>query len=303
MVKGLGNGFEKALSLVKFPEVADEFTGAGVKVVFIDSGCSPEHPLKDCVNLTETSRIDTESHGAYVHAVLASMLPDAEFYLVKVPDPLTDNLLITALSEASRLSPHVINLSITSEVPSDGTDPASTYVNHVARRSVVAVAAGNGGPKMMSIGSPAVAEKALTVGAVDTRGRLWKRSSRGPTLDGRWKTEIVAPTGYKPPKSSEEVWGTSFATPIAAAVAAHLNKRLNNPYTATRVMMLTAAPVNIVQAPATTLTGLRKAALIRKLVATWPRIYDPRNLAGMGLVDAAAAAALLKQLAQTFSTL
>lgn len=300
----MGNEFEKALGLVKYLEVADEFTGQGVRVVFIDSGCSRDHPIKDCVNLTDTSKIDTEGHGAHVHAVLARMLPDAEFYLVKVPDPLSDNLLITAVNEAARLSPHVINLSIASETPSDGSDPASVYVNHVSKKSLVAVAAGNGGPKMMSIGPPAVAENALTVGAVDLRGRLWRRSSRGPTLDGRWKPDLVAPTGYRPPTGAKaEVWGTSFAAPVAAAVAAPFVKQIGDTAVVTKIMQLAASPVNLSQPPAPTLTGLRKASLIRKLSTTWPRIFDPRNLAGMGLVDAAKTLQIFKTLHNALSHL
>ncbi|MCX8200814.1 MAG: S8 family serine peptidase [Candidatus Caldarchaeum sp.] len=304
LVKGLGHGFEKALALVKFLEVAEEFSGSGLRVAFIDSGCSKDFPLKDCINLTETSKIDTEGHGAYVHAVLASMLPDAEFILVKVPDPLSDNQLITALNEAVKQSPHVINLSITSETPSDASDPASVYVNHVSKKSLVAVAAGNGGPKMMSIGPPAVAENALTVGAVDLRGRLWKRSSRGPTLDGRWKPDVVAPTGYKPPTDAKtEVWGTSFAAPIAAAIAAPFVKKIGETSAVARILQIAASPVNISQPTTPALTGLRKASLIRKLSTTWPRIFDPRNLAGMGLVDASKTLQIFKTLTKPFSPL
>jgi hypothetical protein len=105
--------FEQALSLIKFLDVEGEMTGSGVRVVFIDSGCGRGLPLRDCINLTESSDIDTEGHGSAVHAVLASMLPDAEIYLVKVPDPLPDHVLITALNEAHKLLPHAINLSIT----------------------------------------------------------------------------------------------------------------------------------------------------------------------------------------------
>jgi subtilisin family serine protease len=293
--------FEQALSLIKFLDVEGEMTGSGVRVVFIDSGCGRGLPLRDCINLTESSDVDTEGHGSAVHAVLASMLPDAEIYLVKVPDPLPDHVLITALNEAHKLLPHAINLSITSEIPSDGSDPASTYVNHVASRSVVAVAAGNGGPRMMSIGSPAVAGNAVTVGATDLRGRLWKRSSRGPTLDGRWKPNIVAPTGYRPPNTSQEPYGTSFSTPLAAAVAACLMKQLNNPSTVARILELTATPVNLAQPTTPLLTGLRKAELVKKLLTAWPRIFDPRNLAGMGMLNASAAHRLTQQLRKAFS--
>ncbi|MCS6770364.1 MAG: S8 family serine peptidase [Candidatus Caldarchaeum sp.] len=283
----------------------ERYGGGGLRVVFIDSGCGRDLPLKDCVNLSNNSVVDTDDHGAHVHAILASMLPDAELILVKVPETLPDNLLITALNEAMKLSPHIISLSITSEVPSDGSDPTSTYVNHVAEKSLVAVSAGNGGPRMMSIGSPAVAEGALTVGAADVRGRLWRRSSRGPTLDGRWKPNVVAPTGFTPPhaKSRKEVWGTSFAAPIAAAVAAPLVKQLSSPAAAAKILELTASSVDIHAAPPPTLTGLRKASLIRKLIHNWPHLYDPRNFAGMGMVNAAAALKLAETLRSCFSTL
>ncbi|MEM1943781.1 MAG: S8 family serine peptidase [Candidatus Caldarchaeum sp.] len=301
----MAGSFEKALGAVRFLEVEDLYGGSGLRVVFIDSGCGRDLPLKDCINLSNDSTVDTEDHGAHVHAILASMLPDAEIILIKVPDPLPDNVLITALNEALKLSPHVISLSITSEVPSDGSDPSSTYVNHVAEKSLVAVSAGNGGPRMMSVGSPAVAVNALTVGAADVRGRLWRRSSRGPTLDGRWKPNVVAPTGFIPPASKErkEVWGTSFSTPIAAAVAAPLVKKLGSPETAARILELTACSVDLNTAPPPTLTGLRKASLIRKLMQNWPRLYDPRNFAGMGMVNAEAALRLAEKLRRSISTL
>jgi len=293
--------FEQALSLIRFLEVGRELTGSGVRVVFIDSGCGKDLPVKDCINLTESSDIDTEGHGSAVHRILAAMLPDAEIYMVKVPDPLPDNVLITALNEAHKLMPHAVNLSITSEIPSDGSDPVSVYVNHVASRSVVAVAAGNGGPRMMSVGSPAVASAALTVGATDLRARLWRRSSRGPTLDGRWKPNIVAPTGYRPPNMSQELYGTSFSTPLAAAVAACLMKQLKDPSTVARILELTATPVNLAQPTTPLLTGLRKAELVKKLLTSWPRIFDPRNLAGMGMLNASAAHRLTQQLRKAFS--
>ena len=295
--------FEQALSLIRFLEVGGEFTGSGVRVVFIDSGCGKDLPVKDCINLTESSDIDTEGHGSAVHRILAAMLPDAEIYMVKVPDPLPDNVLITALNEAHKLMPHAVNLSITSEIPSDGSDPVSFYVNHVASRSAVVVAAGNGGPRMMSVGSPAVAAGALTVGATDLRGRLWSRSSRGPTLDGRWKPNIVAPTGYRPPNSSKELYGTSFSTPLATAVAACLMKQVNDPSTVVRILELTATSINLAQPSTPLLTGLRKAELVKKLLTTWPRIFDPRNLAGMGLLNAAAAHRLTRQMRKAFSTI
>ncbi|GBC68386.1 Serine protease AprX [archaeon HR01] len=277
---------EKALSMARFLELCENESGDGVRIVIIDSGAGGGLPVQDSVNLTQQSIIDTENHGSIIHSIICHILPEAEIYVVKVPDPLPDNILITALKEAMEFQPHAINLSITSEIPSDGTDPTSTYVNHVSEKSLVAIAAGNGGPRLMSVGSPAVAEKALTVGATDMRGRVWKRSSRGPTLDGRWKPNIVAPTGYTPPGLGSAAVGTSFSTPLATALGAVLVKKLHNPQLAIKVVELTATSIPVSQPPHPALAGLRKAAALRQLLDAWPRLTDPRNHCGMGLINA-----------------
>jgi hypothetical protein len=63
------------------------------------------------------------------------------------------------------------------------------------------------------------------VGAVDGRGDAQKTySSEGPTADGRFKPELVAPTNthIAGPKGPREVGGTSIAAPNAAGAAAVL---------------------------------------------------------------------------------
>ena len=140
----------------------------------------------------------------------------------------------------------------------------------------------------MSIGSPAVAEEALTVGATTTQGRLWKASSRGPTLDGRWKPNIVAPTNYTLGNKKEKLLlaGTSFATPLATCLSAILQKTIREPYTTRKIIELTAKPIPYTPAGAPTLQGIRKQSIIRKLVEAWPRLTDPRNHTGMGMINA-----------------
>ncbi len=289
MVWKVAGSFEEALSIARFPEVCQDESGDGCRIAIIDSGICKGLPVSDYVNLTDRSIIDTDGHGSIMHAIISRILPEAEIYMVKVPDPLPDNLLITALKEAVKFNPHSVNLSITSEIPSDGSDPSSIYINHLSGRTLVAVAAGNGGPRLLSIGSPAVAEMALTVGAADLRGRLWKRSSRGPTLDGRWKPNIVAPTGFIPPDHTAEALGTSFSTPFATALGAILVKRLHDPYLAMKIMELTATPIPISTSVNPLLAGMRRAAAVRRLIEAWPRLTDPRNMAGMGLVNASEA--------------
>jgi hypothetical protein len=85
--------------------------------------------------------------------------------------------------------------------------------------------AGFGGSPRASIPTPGDAAGSVTVGAVDWRGNLLKAySSQGPTLDGRLKPDLVAPTNTRVlgPSGPRAVGGTSIAAPNAAGVAAVL---------------------------------------------------------------------------------
>jgi subtilisin family serine protease len=93
---------------------------------------------------------------------------------------------------------------------------------------ILCVANGNEGPNPRTVGSPAVAKNVISVGACVTltSNDLAYFSSRGPTIDGRIKPDVVAPgttitsakfqttTGYT------EMQGTSMATPQISGVSA-----------------------------------------------------------------------------------
>ena len=105
-----------------------------------------------------------------------------------------------------------------------------------------------------SIGSPADARGAMSVGAVHydyyNLGRITDYSSRGPTTDGRFKPELVAPSGVSTVSYGESVdyyayTGTSAAAPHVAGAAA-LIKSANPSYSRTQLWdALVAATVDI----------------------------------------------------------
>jgi serine protease AprX len=92
-------------------------------------------------------------------------------------------------------------------------------------------AAGNSGPGERTIATPAVSTKVITVGASDDNDKVADFSSRGPTVDGYEKPDVVAPgVGIIAGRSKNtalgrviddyyvELSGTSMATPFAAGV-------------------------------------------------------------------------------------
>jgi serine protease AprX len=92
-------------------------------------------------------------------------------------------------------------------------------------------AAGNSGPGERTIATPGVSTKVITIGASDDNDRVADFSSRGPTVDGFEKPDVVAPgvniiagrakntaLGRLIGDYYVELSGTSMATPLAAGI-------------------------------------------------------------------------------------
>jgi serine protease AprX len=234
--------------------------GAGVAIAVLDSGVDAAHSDLDqgkviaFEDLTPNDRAqpyDDNGHGTHVSATAAGdgdgsgggfrgVAPGASIVSVKVLNASlkgSGSVVIAGIDwvVANRNSFGVpirmIVLSLQDELGacSGGTDTVSTAVNEAhALGLLVVVAAGNGGPGTCSIGAPAAAAGAFTVGAMadSSEGgfRLAPFSGRGPTLDGRIKPDVVAPgvgiTSASRGSGYEARSGTSMAAPFVAGVAA-----------------------------------------------------------------------------------
>ncbi|WP_017471040.1 S8 family serine peptidase [Amphibacillus jilinensis] len=166
----------------------DEYTGKGVKVGVIDTGIDYQHPdlapnFKGGYDLVDFDDDPMETtadqgiptiHGTHVAGIIAAngafqgMAPDAELYGYRGLGPGgmgTTIQVIAALERAVNDGMDIINLSLGNAV--NGPDwPTSIAVNRAVEKGVsVVIANGNTGPDLWTVGSPATATDAISVGA------------------------------------------------------------------------------------------------------------------------------------------
>ncbi len=257
------------------------FTGSGIGICIVDTGIFAGHEefLDATTGLskvvasqgfvgTSTEADDDNGHGTHVASIAAGdgtpvsiddfarrfkgVARNALLYAAKVLDANgqgpSDDVAAGIDWCANQQGVKVINLSLGSSGSCDGNDLISQTVDAaVTRGKVVVVAAGNGGAAPKTIGCPAAARQAITVGAAaewstasEPLGEsdgiyLAPFSSRGPTADARIKPDIVAPgvsivAAYPDPSGSglfgctndcyAALSGTSMAAPFTAGTVA-----------------------------------------------------------------------------------
>lgn len=238
------------------------YTGAGVIVGVVDTGVDQTHPdLAGKVIATENfvapmdpTLGDNIGHGTHVASTIAGtgagsggryrgVAPDAQVVSAKVcfsvgcPDSAVIAGMEWAVLEAGAT---IVNMSLGGP-DSEGIDPMEEAVNRLTAEHGVlfVVAAGNSGPRSSTVSSPATAEAALGVAAVDKRDRIASFSSRGPRRpDFGIKPEVSAPgvdivaalaAGANIGTPIDGIYtslnGTSMATPHVAGAAALLKQR------------------------------------------------------------------------------
>jgi len=232
------------------------FQGEGMKIAIVDTGIDPTHADFEGRVAAMTSFVggngtDDNGHGTHVAGIAAGtgaasdgkyrgVAPAASLYIAKVLDANGSGAMsgvMAGIEWAVDQGAHVINLSLGSAGPCDGTDALSTLCDEAVQQYgvVVCTAAGNAGPASATVGSPGCARWVITIGAVDDNDRVTNFSSRGPTSDGRVKPDIVFPgagivsaqangTALGPVVAPGyvELSGTSMATPHATGSVALL---------------------------------------------------------------------------------
>lgn len=299
-------------------------TGRGIVVAVLDTGIYA-HPdlegrivgFKDLVK-NKTNPYDDNGHGTHVAGDIGSdgsqsdnlyrgPAPEAGLVGVKVLDKNGAGTLSTVIEgvqwcidNKESLGIRILSMSLGSTATEPYTDdPACQAVEKAWTNGiVVCVAAGNDGPQPKTITSPGIDPLVITVGAADDMDTIttddnqaaWF-SSRGPTIDGLIKPDVLAPgvniISLRSPGSTLDKenkksrignWyiplsGTSMATPVCAGVAAQVLQR----------------------------DGLLTPDQVKKrLMENTNPLYgiDP-NIQGAGVIDAVKAADAVKKAFQT----
>lgn len=239
-------------------------TGSGVKVAVLDTGVDTAHPdVKDRIVATDSFVPDQDvqdrvGHGTHVASTVAGtgaasggkekgVAPGADLVVGKVlgdEGEGQESWVISGMEWAARTQhARVVNMSLGSSEPSDGTDPMSQSLNALSAETgtLFVVSAGNTSPAHpvvapYTIGAPAAADAALTVGAVDTADQPAIFSLIGPLVGSEGlKPDLTAPgVGVLAARSQymrtgegsyTTMSGTSMASPHVAGAAVLLAQR------------------------------------------------------------------------------
>lgn len=236
-------------------------TGKGVGVAVLDTGLFPHGDFDDRIIAFadmvnhRTSPYDDCGHGTHICGIIGGsgassdgryqgMAPGCNLIAVKVLDRkgngyATDVLagISWILERKEELGIRIVNISVGS-YGKRGMSENSALVKGVNRAwdagLVVVVAAGNNGPKRMSITTPGISRKVITVGCSDDNtevvvggSRMVDYSGRGPTAACVCKPDVVTPGCSVVSCASHGSRytiksGTSMSTPIVSGAIALL---------------------------------------------------------------------------------
>jgi len=267
-------GTKKLVELSHASEL--QYDGSGTKVCVVDTGISIAHPAfagKKVKSLHISrfgidSLVDSNGHGTFVSAAVVgkevtsvkgikcSGISNAQLVSVKAlrtPFGISRSSdILKAIEVGQREGVKVYSMSLGSAATEPYTiDPVCKVITYLTNgeKKIFVVAAGNDGPDAGTINSPGHCKEALTVGSCNMQESASEFSSRGPTIDGLIKPDVVffggesdgkelihGPTsprsvldpsdGYVaviPRRAYASLVGTSMATPFVAGIIARWN--------------------------------------------------------------------------------
>lgn len=296
---------------------SEGFDGSNVKIAILDSGIDGEtsHGAFEERIVYEESFVNTfngfssnesthdyHGHGTHVAGIAAGAGTDyrgiaykADLVNLKVSDMSghsTPEAMLAAIDEAIIQRVDVISISIGFGKSSPwglGDEITLAVDSAVDAGIVVVVAAGNEGTedRLASIGSPASARKAITVGATNGSYKVASFSSRGPSFNYKVDPDIVAP-------------GVQIIAPLAPGCLIELayeslvNVELGNYLTLSGTSMSTPVVSGAVALLKQQFPEATPAAIRAALQESAFDMNEPLYTQGSGLLNVAEASAVLE---------
>ncbi len=298
-----GNSLTQNLGINAVAAHDSGYSAAGVVIAVFDTGFRKDHlalaPLK---RIAEWDFVQSDGetanqagddpdqwvHGTGVWSIVGGYLPgkligpsyNASFVLAKtrsiIPNGASDeDHWVAAAQWADSIGIDILSTSHVAyyDLPDkDGKrTPMAIATNTLTRHGVLVVSAmGNSGPDPGSLWTPSDCDSILAVGMVDESNQISPFSSRGPTLDGRGKPDLVAQgvdTYWANPICADCVTGylgTSLATPLVAG-AAGLVQEAHPEWTSQQVRYALKSTADKASAPDSTTYGWGRPNVVKAI--------------------------------------
>lgn len=221
-------------------------TGRNVTIGIIDDGINNTFPsISNNIrririnNDLKKSRGTQITHGTIMASIINNQFtddfyttlgvaPDAEIVDIDISNSqkefyFSDILRIFDIIIKQEIELDILLISLITKIPSDGTDILSKACDMLVDRGILVVCpSGNYGPDPNTIGSPAAANKVISIGSTTKALTIAHYSGRGPTIDKRLKPDFCLPGSKIEIPLSNELKTSVTGSSVSAAIGAGL---------------------------------------------------------------------------------